>query len=93
MTIRVMSPAVAQTRIIEGRTYVGTPGTILDLPDADALTLGANGFTVCAKQGVGTTAQRPAAPNRGDQYIDTSLAAHITFDGALWRNTVTHAAV
>ena len=93
MTIRVMPPAAGQTRTIFGRTYVGVAGTPLDVPDADAQVLCANGWTMSAKQGTGTTAQRPASPNKGDEFIDTTVGAHIKFDGSVWRNSTTHAAV
>lgn len=93
MTIRMMPPAAGQTKTIFGRTYVGVAGTPIDVPDADAFTLASNGWLISAGQGVGTTAQRPTNPNKGDKYVDTTVAAHITFDGSVWRNSTTHASV
>jgi hypothetical protein len=92
-TLRVMPPPGGATQTIEGRTYVGVSGTPLDVVDADAYVLAANGWTISAKQGVGTTAQRPANPQRGDEWIDTTVGAHIKFDGKVWRHSVTHATV
>ena len=93
MTIRVMPPAIGETRTILGRTYVGVPGTPVDVPDADAFVLAANGWTMSAKGGVGATAARPVNPDKGTEFIDTTVGAHIKFDGKVWRNSTTHAAV
>jgi len=91
--IRVLPPANGETRTVFGRTYIGIPGTPQDVPDADANVLGANGWTICAKQGVGTTAQRPTAPERGHEFTDTTVGATIKWDGKVWRHAVTGAAV
>jgi len=72
-----------------GRTYVGTPGTPVDMPDQDADIAGANGWTITARQGVGATAQRPANPQRGDKFVDTTLGLEVIFDGANFRNPAT----
>lgn len=81
-----------QTLSVDGRSYSGTPGQVLDVPDFDAGQLEANGWTPIAQSG--TTAQRPAlaAVARGTHYFDTTLAALIAWDGATWRNPATGAA-
>lgn len=95
MTIRMMPPANGETRTIFGRTYVGVAGTPLDVADADAFVLAANGWVMSTTKngGVGTTAQRPVTPDKGAEYIDTTVGAAIKFDGKVWRHSTTHAAV
>src|SRR4051812_48044368 len=53
---RVLAP-VAQTIVVSGRSYTGTPGMPQNVLDADADVLGANGWTIVAP--AGTTAERP----------------------------------
>lgn len=99
MTTRVFPPARGPFSCPAfGRNYSANPGTYLDVPDQDAQILGANGWTSLGL--VGTTAQRPAniqttppQPFAGQEYLDTSIAAVIFFDGAAWRNPLTGAAV
>lgn len=108
MTTRCFPPSSAITGAnpitINGRTYSAAGGSYVDAPDADALVLGANGWTPALTAGhrVGTTAQRPTAqPDgrsggsdlRGWVYLDTTLSAAIVHDGAVWRNVVSGAAV
>ena len=76
-----------------GRTYVGSPGTVLDVPEFDAAPLQAQGwFPVCfglpaLKQGgSGPTANRPANPLGGKHYFDTTLGKLAVWDGAAWRD-------
>jgi len=76
-----------------GRTYVGSPGTVLDVPEFDATPLQAQGwFPVCfglpalEQGGSGPTANRPANPLGGKHYFDTTLGKLAVWDGAAWRD-------
>lgn len=93
MTIRMHPPAAGGTIVCYGRTYVGVAGTTIDMPDGDAFVAGSNGWTLASRGGVGTTAQRPSVPNKGDSYIDTTVGSIIMFDGKVWRNHATGATV
>ena len=94
MLTRVLPPdANPITTTVNGRTYSTTAGTPLDVPDFDALVLRANGWHVSALGGVGTTSIRPAFPNKGARFLDTSLGVEISFDGKNWRNAITGAVV
>ena len=102
---RMLPPAIVnggavtsqQTMTVNGRTYSGAPGSVLDVPDMDARVLGANGWVKVGPSG--TTAQRPtstsaplkAAP--GVHYWDTTLSKMIVFDGITWRDPATGSAV
>jgi len=76
-------------RIVNGRTYSSTPGTVVDVNDSGSAALQANGLFVCSI--VGTTAQRPTLTDSpqplqpGLDYFDTTLGKTITFDGLTWR--------
>jgi hypothetical protein len=82
-----------------GRTLSGTPGSYLDVSDADAIILEANGWIRIAL--VGPTYNRPPptglAPafcaNPGTKYLDTTLGILIVFDGTSWHNPISGAAV
>lgn len=93
MTIQVLPPPTGGTILIYGRTYVGVAGTPVLMPDQDAQVAGANGWTIVAKQGAGATATRPTNPQKGDQFLDTTIPAVIIFDGKVWRNHATGASV
>jgi hypothetical protein len=91
-------PITSQTSMVaNGRTYAGSPGTVMDIPDQDAQVLAANGWVKVAASG--TTAQRPgsnSAPFRAApeaKYYDTSLGKLIVFDGVTWRDPATGSAV
>jgi hypothetical protein len=85
MTTRVLPPISGTLQIkVHGRTYTGTAGSFLDVPDQDAYVMTANGWTLVGK--VGTTAQRPAAAGRGQFYYDSTLGYTIIYDGAKWHN-------
>jgi hypothetical protein len=102
---RMLPPAIVagqpvtsqQSMVVNGRTYAGTPGSAMDVPDMDGAVLAANGWIKVAASG--TTAQRPtstsaplrAAPN--ERYFDTTLGKLIVFDGATWRDPATGSAV
>jgi hypothetical protein len=92
-TIQMHAPGNGATTTVNGRTYKGTPGTTLNVPDFDAFELQANGWVVTAAAGSGATAARPASPHVGDEYHDTSLAAIIKWDGKAWRNIMTGVSV
>lgn len=93
MKIRVFPPTDIryQTRIVSGREYHATPGAYLDVLSSDADDLGANHWTEVAP--VGTTAERPANPHKGDRYLDTDHGGIVVFDGAAWRDPNTANAV
>lgn len=98
MTTRVLPPPRSPAQIlVYGRTYVGTPGIVQDVPDHDAQVMGANGWLVLGL--VGSTAQRPINaqivpphPFPGQEYLDTTVGAVLVHDGAVWRNKLTGAA-
>jgi len=95
MLTRVIPPTTTgpATITVHGRTYTTSNGAPLDVPDFDAVVMGANGWKISAPDGVGTTAERPPRPTNGMRYLDTTLSAVITFDGRVWRNKITGAAV
>lgn len=83
-----------------GRTYVGSPGTVLDVPDFDAVPLQAQGWIpVCfglpaLKQGGSSpTGNRPANPWYGCHYFDTTLGKLAVWDGAAWRDPGTGSSI
>lgn len=96
-THRMLPPSNVQQRTItvNGRAYVGAPGTTYDVADFDAGGLAANGWIDAGQSG--PTSARPATavgPNPifvGCLYIDTTLNAVIRWDGANWRNIITGA--
>jgi hypothetical protein len=59
MNRRMLPPTqiAYQVRTVNGRTYRGSPGVTIDIPDFDADVLAANGWTDLGPSG--TTAQRP----------------------------------
>src|SRR4051794_17239670 len=93
MLKRVLPP-IAETRVVNGRTYIGAPGTPQNVIDTDADMLGANGWAIIAP--AGTTAQRPISVivtppygvGPGVQFYDSTLGAIIVHDGLVWRNPV-----
>jgi hypothetical protein len=95
MTTRMfpaLNTALFGTLTINGRTYSGNPGSVVDVPlDSDAAFLGANGWTRVGQ--VGATAARPAKPSPGQLFVDTAVGATIHFDGATWRHPATGASV
>ena len=101
-TVRLLPPpssVALQTLTVNGRTYSGVPGQVVDVPDADAAVLCANSWVRVALSG--TTAQRPgtsanglygiAAP--GVYYYDSSVNKLIIYDGLKWRSPVDGSAV
>lgn len=95
MTTRVIPPAdgLHPAISVNSRSYTCAQGSYLDVPDQDAQRMAANGWTIVAAGGVGATAARPASPTKGQQFHDTTLGYTIVWDGKVWRNPATGAAV
>jgi hypothetical protein len=99
MLVRMNPPnqVAYQTRVVNGRTYTGVPGTFLDVPDFDADQLEANGWQRLYT--VGPTTARPAGAiglypaTPGVKFYDSTLSQLLEFDGAAWRDALTGAAV
>jgi hypothetical protein len=92
MNIRMFPASYSpQAQIVCGvRSHRDTPGTLVDVPPADAWSL--IGWTPIAPSG--PTSERPTTSSRaGSWYIDTTLNAAIVFDGNAWRNPITSALV
>ena len=82
------------------RTYSCALGSVLTVPiGVDADELEANGWIRSARDSAGTTANRPTVMSGsqpltvGFEYCDTTLGYNIRWDGVLWRNPATGAAV
>lgn len=94
-TYRMLPPidVARQTRVVNGRSYTGTPGSTYDVADFDAEVLSANGWIKIALSGPSTA--RPSAtlaPNQvaaGSHYFDSTLGVTIVYDGASWRDPAT----
>jgi hypothetical protein len=92
MNIRMLPPigAAYQTIAVKGRTYSSTPGNVVDVLDADAQVLQANGWLYVAPSGptsarpVGTMGPYSAAA--GQSFFDTTLGKLIFSDGQSWRD-------
>lgn len=76
---------------VNGRTYTSTIGAApLVVPDFDAFVMMANGWIPTARDGGGTTAQRPTsglgggAIKIGHEYYDSTLAANVVWNGKNW---------
>ncbi len=95
MTQRMMPPAdgLHPAITVNGRSYTCALGSTIDVPDADATVMRANGWVTATSGGVGATSARPATPNRGQMFHDTTLGFNIVFDGKAWRNPTSGAAV
>ncbi len=89
--VRMLPPAVASSPVTRhARTYNPAAGAFQDVPDFDAKTLEANGWTRIGL--VGPTSARPSPAQRSLQFLDTTLGLIVIFDGAVWRNPATGAA-
>jgi hypothetical protein len=92
MNIRLLPPAIASKQIValNGRSYSSTPGSVIDIMDADALELSGNGWIAVAPSGptsarpTGTLGQYTATP--GFLYYDSTISKLIIYDGANWRD-------
>lgn len=72
------------------RTYSCAIGSTIDVQEADASVMMANGWICCASGGVGPSSQRPKEPARiGEPFIDTTLGKIVAWDGQGWRDPVT----
>jgi hypothetical protein len=93
--MRMMPPAdgLRPAINVNGRSYTCALGSTIDVPDQDGAIMAANGWTQAAVGQSGTTAARPSAPAKGDEYHDTNLGYVVKFDGKVWRNPHTGAAV
>ena len=99
MNRRMLPPTqlAYQTRTMNGRTYTGTPGSVMDIPDFDAGPLSANGWIDIGPSG--TTMQRPTGTlgpynaSAGSRFFDTTLGHEIVSDGLSWRDPATGGAV
>lgn len=91
--VRVMPPSKGDRPqiIVNGRPYVCLVGAFLDVAEADANQLTANKWTRVAY--VGPTSARIPAPSKDLKFMDTSLGYIVVFDGTVWRNPATGAAV
>lgn len=89
---RLLPPALGDTENIFGVIYKAQPGTVLDVPDNHAAVLAANKWVDLGPVDNVANA-RPKGPKRGDLFIDTALVKTIVFDGRVWRDPVTGAAV
>lgn len=83
-----------------GRKYSGSPGSVLDVPIADAENLGGAGGWMRFPDMSGPTSGRPKANDPdtnaatvGTLYADTTLSKVIIFDGVAWRDPFTGSAV
>jgi len=94
MTIRVMPPAdgLHPNITVHGRTYTCALSSTLDVPVGDAQVLLANGWT-SSSDSVGATAARPTNPVKNQRFHDATLGYDIIFDGKVWRNPTSGAAV
>lgn len=95
MNIRLLPPVSVsgQTRVVNGRSYSATPGSVIDVLDADAEQLEANGWIPVAPSGptsarpVGTLGPYSAAS--GQVFYDTTINKFIVSDGQNWRDPST----
>lgn len=90
--MRVMPPAdgLHSTITVNGRTYTCALGSTIDVPDQDGIVMEVNGWTASP---AGATAARPSSPYKGQTWHDTTLGFDIKFDGKVWRNPTSGAAV
>jgi hypothetical protein len=99
MNIRLLPPVSVseQTLVIHGRSYSAAPGNFLDVLDADAQELEANGWIAIAPSG--PSSARPVgtlgvfSASAGQSFFDTTLGKLIISDGQTWRDPATGGAV
>jgi hypothetical protein len=98
---RMIAPPRAASPIqVFGNSYVQAPGTVVDVPSGHTATLAAAGWTYVALSGA--TSQRPTQGpalvgadglQPGLEFYDLTLGKCIFFDGLVWRDPATGAAV
>lgn len=95
MTHRVTPPSSGfyNPIAINGVTYTCAAGGTLDVPNHVADIMKANGWQSAADSGADTTVNRPVATKIGQTFLDTTLGYVIKWDGKVWRNPNTGAAV
>ena len=95
MTMRVMPPAdgLHPTITVNGRSYTCALGATIDVPDQDGIMMTHNGWVVSSAGGVGASTARPANPVKGQSFHDSTLGYNIVYDGKVWRNPTSGAAV
>jgi hypothetical protein len=94
VTHTMLPPANGATTTVSGRVYTAAAGVILaNIPDFDKPTLEAAGWTATANGGSGATAARPASPQKGATFNDTTLGYVVVFDGKAWRHPQTGASI
>lgn len=94
MTMRVMPPAdgLHPAITVNGRSYTCALGATIDVPDADGVVMTHNGW-IAAAPGAAATTSRPSIPFKGQMFHDTTLGFNIVWDGKVWRNPTSGAAV
>jgi hypothetical protein len=94
MTARMLPPSTgALTITINGRNYTAPLNGSVDVPDHDGEIMSANGWIKAAGGGVGTTALRPVTPPKNTMFHDTTLGFNIVWNGKMWINPTSGAAV
>jgi len=95
MTQRVSPPSSGfyNPMTINGVQYSCAVGSTIDVPNHVADTMKANGWQSSSDSGADTTANRPIATKVGQTFLDTTLGYVIKWDGKVWRNPNTGAAV
>lgn len=91
--VMMHAPATGNTKTtVNGRTYNGTAGTPVVVPDFDAAELEANGWIRCDE--TGATAARPTTNLYvGRKFNDSTVGAQIMWDGKVWRHSTTGSSV
>lgn len=88
-TRRLIPPAISSIITVSGRSYDPSLGA-QDIPDFDARTLEANGWSFVANSGPSsqrpTSAVAPSPLLPGVKFFDTTLDSLICWDGATWRD-------
>lgn len=98
--VAVFPSANAPTTLsVNGRSYTLALGSApILVPDFDAYILLANGWLAAARDGAGTTAQRPVTgqagvinPKLGFEYFDSTVGGNVIWNGKNWINHATGA--
>jgi len=78
-----------------GRTYTGADGVVQDVPQFDTQQLVGHGWSVIINCPCGPTAERPAKPLDGEEFLDTTVGCVIAYNALrkAWLNPLTGAAV